>query len=199
MKRDHAHQVQRDRAILAGLGAVLAALAVVLTLVHTGAVDRIGPFGGEGRVLDADLRNHVERNELTWQLILFGVGLALVALGAWWLRGQIPPLPDHQDVPLDVPSEVPGETTVSGRALARALEDDLRRDGDVADARAEVRAADGQLRLRLSVPTDVDLDHVLDEVVPAAVDRFALVSDLAVPPDVEVELRLVAPTGRTVR
>jgi len=199
MKRDHAKQVQRDRAVLGGLGVVLATLAVLLTLLHTGVVDRIGPFGGEGQVLDAELRAHLERNEMTWQLIVFGIGLVLVALGAWWLRGQIPPLPDHQDVQLEVPSEVPGETIVSGRALARALEDDLRRDDDVADARAEVRAADGQLRLRLSVPTDVDLDHVLGEVVPAAVDRFALVSDLASPPDIEVELRLVAPTGRTVR
>lgn len=198
MKRDHARQVRRDRVILGGLGVLVAAVAIVLTLLHTGALDRLGDLRSEGRVLGPELRAHFERNELTWQLIVFGVGLALVALGVWWLRGQIPPLPEHQDVELEVPSEVPGETTVSGRALARALEDDLRRNDGVADARAQVRAADGRLRLGLDVPTDVDLDHVLDEVVPAAVDRFAMVSDLPSPPEVEIELRLVAPVGRTV-
>ncbi len=199
MKRLRNRQLDASRALLGVTGVIVLALAVAGLLLSTNAVTRITRYAeADQPVLDPALRRLLTDHTLAAPLIGAAAGLLLVAVGLAWLRLQIPPIRRQDDVhPPNADAVHPGHNVARGRALARALEDDLEAAPPIRRAQAELRHDANLVRLRLDVADDAPTSGILDDVVLPAVDRLATVAGLPHRPDLQVDLRPVEPEPAT--
>lgn len=199
MKRLRSRQLRASRLVLTVLGLALIAISGAGLVLSFGVVDRLADPLDAGTPVWNDVgRQLVVDQQLAWQLGVAGAGVLLVVIGLSWLAQQIPPTRHHQDLELAKgDSNIAGSSTLAGSAVAAAFEEDLERSRCIERARVEFRR-DGPVRVRLDVVEDHPVDELLDEVVTPAFDRLVRVGGIDPRPDLVIDLRLVAPPGRSV-
>ena len=200
MKRLRNRQLRASRGVLAVTGLILAGIAVLGLLLSTNIVDGYGSwFEADAPVLNPSARQSLDANVLLAQGVAAAAGLLLIAIGVVWLRAQIPPIRHQEDNRFDNPdTDVVGTNTITGSALAHALETDLQRSDVIDRARAEFRTDDNLLRLRLDIDDTASIDEILDTVVDPAVDRITIVAELGTKPTLQIDLRPLAVTTARV-
>jgi hypothetical protein len=184
------------RVVLAVVGLGVTAVAALLLLLASGVVDRVGDLVAGERLIRPAWDRAITDDRPVWTAVGIGAGLLLVVAGLAWLRAQLP-RPRRQD-PLEADGwgGVPGTTSVSGAALAAALEAELESSPSIRRARAELRGDRAELSLRLDVVDDAPAPPALlsEEVVPA-LERFRAVTG-APEPTLSVDLRPVERADR---
>lgn len=195
MKRLRNRQLNASRALLAVTGLIVTALAVLGLLLTTNAVANLTRYArADEPVLNPALRRLVTDHTVAAPVTGAVVALVLVATGLVWLRLQIPPIRRQADVhPPNADAVHPGHNVARGRAMARALTDDLETAPTIHRAQVELAHDANLVRLRLDVADDAPTTGILDDVVLPAVDRLATVAGLPQRPELEVDLRPVEP------
>jgi hypothetical protein len=200
VKRLRDNQLRSSRRLLVAVGLVLVVLAAFGAMLASKIVDRLAdPLDARTAVLNEHGRRLLDQHELAFQLGAAAVALVLITVGVMWLKNQIPPVRQRQDNRFENPdSEYPGRNTVSGGAVAHALEADLERSESVARARAEFRSERDLVRLRLDVDESTSVDDVLVSIVSPAIDRIATVAEFDRRPAVQTDLRPVELSRRRI-
>lgn len=215
MTRDRRRPLALTRALLVLVGLLLLAAAVAGGLLATEAVPGLTPYtDADGPLLTDRARSLLTDHAGAFQAGASAAALVAVVVGLLWLRQQVPPRRQRDDLDLDLTpvaspetptpapdgvAPVPGYTRVAGSALVEALEDDLvaRADG-VLGARADYRhhgrrGEPDELRLRLDVDPASPVAELVTGPVTDAVDRFVAVAGLDPRPTVLTDVRLAVP------
>lgn len=200
MKRIRNRQLRTSRTLLAFTGLVLLGISALGLLLSRGAVDRYGSgLDSDTSVLNRIGARYLDSHQLPVQGIVVAVGVLLIAIGAGWLRQQIPPTRHKEDNHFDNPDkELAGTNIVAGGALAHALEMDLERSDAIKRARAEFRTDDNLLRLRLDIDDTASIDTIMDAVVMPAIERITSVAELGTTPKLQIDLRPLSVTTQRV-
>lgn len=200
MKRLRNRQLRASRGALAMTGLLLASSAVLGLLLSTNVIDSYGSWlDSDTPVLNRNARQFLNAHELWTRGVVVATGLLLIVIGTMWLRAQIPPIRHQENNHFEnSDTDLAGSNTVTGRALARALETDLERSDLIDRARAEFRTDDNLLRLRLDIDDTASIDEILDTVVNPAVDRITIVAELGTQPTLQIDLRPLAVTTARV-
>ena len=171
--------LRRTTQLVIAVGAL--GMGVLLLLEVTGVI------GGRWRSWAADAyRTSLAPESATWQLVLAGIGLAVVAVVC--IAAQLVPTPKGNSRMLEAGSSHDGVTNVAGRAALRAVEYELRQiDGVTAssavmpsakkihavvrvDDRADLESVENEARRRLDTPFWIDLG--LPDVAVALTAEF---------------------------
>jgi hypothetical protein len=195
MKRRRNRQLALQRVNLGILGTLITAAAVVGLLITSGTVRRLTDWvDGSAPLLNDAIDNSLESDAVWFQIGALAIGVLLVALGAMWLRRQIPPLRHQQshDLP-NTSDETPGTNIVDGAALAGALAADLERHPAIDRAVVEVRSDDNLVRLQIAAADTLPLAELHSSVITPAVQRASTVGEFDQQLTTQTDVRFIEP------
>ena len=195
MKRRRDRQLASERLVLGTLGVVVTSAAVLGLLVSGGVIDfGTTRFDASQPLVTSTSDGDVVSHAVWWQLGAVGAGMVLVGLGAWWLRRQVPPSTCHHPQVLPNTDEhIKGTNLIDGRALAAALSADIEQHPEVGRVVAEIRSAEGVIRLRVAAADTFAVSKLCSEVIAPAVRRAAVAGAFDRPISTQIDVRFHEP------
>jgi hypothetical protein len=161
-------RANRDRVLLAGIGALCIIAGTLGLLQSFGALEQ----AGSAPVLLDDVRTFVDRNEATFWPVVAAVALVIAFLGARWLMFELRLL--RRPAPWRI-SDDADSLLVDLSALADAVAADLEHEPGVAAADVTVtgRYTTPSADIRLAAVDDVSLRDLRETIGAGALSRLA--------------------------